>query len=83
MPEPGERDHYVSWADACRGEGKTTSNFDYSGPLTEAVLLGTVAIRTAGEKLAWDPSALKITNSTAANDLLTKPYRAGWEIKWM
>jgi predicted dehydrogenase len=83
MPEPGERDHYVSWADACRGEGKTTSNFDYSGPLTEAVLLGTVAIRTAGEKLAWDPSALKITNSTASNDLLTKPYRAGWEIKWM
>src|SRR5262249_19059715 len=35
-------DHYVGWADACRGVGKTTSHFDYSGPLTETVLLGTV-----------------------------------------
>ncbi len=83
MPEPEERNHYTSWADACRGIGKTTSHFDYSGPLTEAVLLGTVAIRTAGETLAWDSAALKITNSSAANALLTKPYRRGWEIQWV
>ncbi|HEY2249670.1 MAG TPA: Gfo/Idh/MocA family oxidoreductase, partial [Planctomycetaceae bacterium] len=45
------RDHYVSWADACRGEGRTTSSFDYSGPLTEAVLLGSIAIRVPDEVL--------------------------------
>jgi predicted dehydrogenase len=82
MPEVGSRDHYTSWADACRGEGQATSNFDYSGPLTETVLLGTVAIRTPGETLEWDAPRMKITNSTAANALLTRPYRHGWEVKW-
>jgi hypothetical protein len=82
LPKVGQVDHYTSWADACRGEGKTTSHFDYAGPLTETVLLGTVAIRTPGETLKWDSAALKITNSTAANALLTKSYRPGWEVKW-
>ncbi len=76
-------DHYVGFADACRGEGKTTSHFGYAGPLTETVLLGTVAIRVPGEKLNWDAAALKITNSSSANALLTKPYRKGWEPKWV
>ncbi|HEX4129939.1 MAG TPA: Gfo/Idh/MocA family oxidoreductase [Pirellulales bacterium] len=82
LPDVGKRDHYVSWADACRGEGSPTSNFGYSGPLTEAVLLGTIAIRVPNETLAWDPAALRITNSSAANALLTKSYRNGWEPKW-
>ena len=60
-------DHYVQWADACRGEGKTTSHFDYAGPLTETVLLGTVAIRTPGETLKWDAAELEVTNSKAAD----------------
>lgn len=80
LPEVGGRDHYVSWADACRGEGTTTSAFEYSGPLTEAVLLGTVAIRVARETLQWDAAGLRIVNSPAANALLTKPYRRGWEV---
>ena len=70
-------DHYVSWADACRGEGKTTSHFDYAGPLTEAVLLGTVAIRTPHETLQWDAAGLKIANSPEANALLTKTISDG------
>ncbi|OYV78595.1 MAG: hypothetical protein B7Z73_19550 [Planctomycetia bacterium 21-64-5] len=78
FPEVGERNHYLSWADACRGEGTTTSHFDYAGPLTEAVLLGTVAIRVPHETLQWDAAALKITNSSDANALLSKPYREGW-----
>lgn len=78
-----ERDHYVSWADACRGEDKATSNFDYSGPLTEAVLLGTVAIRHPEQRLEWDSAQLKITNHSRANDWLTKPYRKGWEPAWV
>jgi len=76
------RDHYISWADACRGEGKTTSSFDYSGPLTETVLLGSVAIRVPGETLTWSATDLKVTNSAQANALLTKSYRKGWEPSW-
>lgn len=78
-----ERNHYTSWADACRGVGETTSSFAYAGPLTEAVLLGTVAMRCPKEKLSWDSAALKISNSTAANALLTKSYRKGWEPAWI
>jgi predicted dehydrogenase len=74
--------HYTTWADACGGEGKTTSAFDYASPLTETVLLGTVAMRVPGETLKWVAKALK-TNSKPADALLTKPYRKGWEPAWV
>jgi predicted dehydrogenase len=76
-------DHYVGWADACRGVGKTTSHFDYAGPLTETVLLGTVAMRVPGETLKWDAEAMKVTNSEKADSLLRKGYRKGWEPSWV
>lgn len=75
-------DHYTSWADACRGEGKTTSHFDYSGPLTETVLLGTIAIRLRGQKIEWDTEQMK-TKSEQANVFLRKRYRKGWEPSWI
>lgn len=77
------RDHYVSWADACRGEGHTTSHFDYSGPLTETVLLGTIAIRLPAQTLRWNTAELKFANNDKATALLTKPYRKGFEPKWL
>lgn len=81
-PEPA-RDHYVSFVDACRGTDKTTSHFDYSGPLTETVLLGTVAIRLRSQHLHWNAAEMKITNHDKANALLTKPYRKGFEPAWV
>ena len=83
IPVVPARDHYVSWADACRGEDKTTSHFDYAGPLTETVLLGTVAIRVPGETLRWDAAGLTVPNSPAADALLRKAYRKGWEPAWV
>ncbi|MBS0209410.1 MAG: Gfo/Idh/MocA family oxidoreductase [Planctomycetes bacterium] len=76
-------DHYVGWADACRGEGSTGSNFGYSGPLTETVLLGTIAVRLAGSDLRWNSEEMKFANSAEANALLSKPYRRGWEPAWV
>ncbi len=76
-------DHYVQWADACRGEGKTTSHFDYSGPLTEAVMLGTIAVRVPNQRLQWDAAALQVKNSEAAQNLVSKEYRSGWEPAWI
>ncbi|MCA9123698.1 MAG: Gfo/Idh/MocA family oxidoreductase [Planctomycetaceae bacterium] len=76
-------DHYTQWADACLGNGKTTSHFDYAGPLTEAVLLGTIGIRFPGQVLKWDPNALEITNHKKAQEWVTKPYRNGWEPAWI
>ena len=45
--------HQREWIDACKGGPSPLSNFDYAGPLTETVLLGTIAIRT-GQKMNWD-----------------------------
>jgi hypothetical protein len=79
MPEVGEVNHYTGWVDACLGDGKTTSNFTYAGPLTEAVLLGVVAIRFPNEQLQWDAKATQITHHADATARLTKEYRKGWE----
>jgi predicted dehydrogenase len=81
LPKLDDVDHYLQWTNAIRGEGKTTSNFDYAGPLTETVLLGTVACRFAGEPLAWDSANLRFTNNSKANDYVRQPYRKGWEVK--
>jgi hypothetical protein len=78
MPEVGEVNHYTSWAHACLGDGTTSSNFDYAGPLAEAVLLGVIAIRFPKEQLQWDVKALKFTHHADATARLTKNYRDGW-----
>lgn len=71
--------HYNEWLKACRGEGETLCNFDYSGSLIEHNLLGNVAHR-AGQTLDWDAKNFRITNDEAANKFLTKEYRKGWEV---
>lgn len=76
-------DHYVQWADACRGVGATTSHFGYAAPLAEAVLLGTIAIRFPNKELQWDAKNVTFTNSPEAQSFVTKPYRTGWEPAWM
>jgi len=56
-----------------------SSNFAYSTRLTEIVLLGTVAMHLPGEKLIFDTQACRFTNSEAANRLLKRQPRKGWE----
>ena len=55
------------------------SNFGAASLLTEAFLLGNVAIKT-GQRLEWDGPALKITNYPEANALIQTEYRRGWEV---
>ena len=71
--------HHEEWLAACKGGARPGADFDYSGPLTEAVLLGNAAIRT-GKKLRWDGANMKITNLPKANEYLRREYRQGWEI---
>ena len=53
---------------------------DYAGPLTEAVLLGNIAVRYRESKLEWDAEAMRITNHEKANSWLRREYRDGWDI---
>jgi len=75
-PPPG---HHQEWLTACKTGSPTTCNFDYSGAVTEAVLLGNVAFRTA-RKLQWDGPNMKVTNCDEANALLQREYRQGWTL---
>lgn len=82
-PRPRLRpiDHWAEWVNACLGHGKTSTDFDYSGPLAEAVLLGNVAVRVPGRKLRWDAANMKIVNVPEANQYLRRTYREGWNVK--
>ncbi len=71
--------HHAEWIKACKEGTPTTCNFDYSGALTESVLLGNVAYRT-GRKLEWDAETLKATNCSEADKYIRKEYRPGWEV---
>ena len=72
--------HHNEWIKACKEGTPTRSGFDFAGPLTEAVLLGSVCVRNGGARLVWDSANLKITNSAEANQLLHYPYRKGWTL---
>jgi hypothetical protein len=71
--------HHAEWIKACKDGSPTTCNFDYSGPLTETVLLGNVAYRL-GKALEWDAASLKATNAPEADKYISKEYRPGWEV---
>jgi predicted dehydrogenase len=76
---PDSSGHYREWIQACKTDGKTTCSFDYSGPLTETVLLGNVAYR-AGRPIEWDAKNLRITNEPEAMRFIRRPYRKGWAV---
>ncbi len=76
---PG-RNHYHHFADACRGGEMCESHFLRTGPMAEAILLGTVAIRTPGTLLKWDAEKMKIPNCPEAEKFLRRTYRQGWEV---
>jgi predicted dehydrogenase len=94
-------EHQAKWADACKAgfnsaEHKAlTSSFDYSGPLTETVIMGNIALRSLNirtdkkgggfdypgqKKLLWDGINMKITNFEPANQFVKREYRSGWKL---
>ncbi|HWX22808.1 MAG TPA: Gfo/Idh/MocA family oxidoreductase [Candidatus Binatia bacterium] len=79
-PQLPERNHYHHFVDACLGGENTESHFAQTGPMTEAILLGTVAIRLPGQVLSWDSTRLKVTNHPEANSYLQRTYRDGWHV---
>ena len=79
-PKLHEGNHYHLFVDACLGGPKTESHFAQTGPMTESIILGTVAIRVPGQKLLWDNRRMKITNVADANRYLRRSYRSGWAV---
>ncbi len=91
--------HYLQWVNACIagfGKGKTSSPFEFSGPFTESILIGNLAIRSwmmknpnlkgwedkylGRKKLLWDAKKMQITNFEPANQYVKREYREGWKL---
>ncbi len=73
--------HEMNWVNACKGDGKASSPFEYSARLTETMLLGIVALRAGqGQKILYDADNMMITNMPDANQFLKPGYRPGWEV---
>jgi predicted dehydrogenase len=79
-PELPPRDHYHHYIDACLGGEPTESHFAQTGPMTEAILLGTVAIRAPDVTLQWNAANMKLPNHPAAEEYLRRTYRPGWQV---
>ena len=68
------------WLDACLGNKvKPGGNFEFSGLVTETLLLGNLAVRS-GQKLNWDRANQKVVNSDLAQKLVRPDRRPGWEL---
>ncbi len=65
------------WVEAIRGGEPAGCNFDWAGIITEAVLLGNIAIRV-GKDLRWDAEKMKFANNDKANEYVKSKYRSGW-----
>jgi predicted dehydrogenase len=75
---PGNSPH-LDWIRACKGGPAACSNFEVSGPFTEMVLLGNLALRL-GKTIEWDSEHLRAGNAPEASQFIKKQYRAGWPV---
>jgi hypothetical protein len=97
LVEGGTAGHQTQWVNACKkGYGAyTSSSFDKSGPLTETVLMGNLAVRSynyqeknsKGEisypgrkQLLWDGINQRITNFEPANQFVKRTYRGSYTL---
>ena len=66
------------WIECCRGGAPSPGSFLNAWPISEAVNLYAVALRTR-RRLLYDPENRRITNLAEANKYLSREYRKGWE----
>ncbi len=76
---PRREGTWSEWLAACKGGERAGCDFEWSGPLTEFVLLGNIALRT-GKPIEYDAAAARITNVPEADALLRQPYHNGWTL---
>jgi predicted dehydrogenase len=75
---PGDSPHQ-DWIRACKGGPAACSNFEISGPFTEMVLLGNLALRV-NKKIEWDAKHLRARNAPEAAPYIKPQFRHGWKV---
>jgi predicted dehydrogenase len=94
----GANGHYAQWVEAAiagHGKKEVSSPFEIAGPLTEALLMANLAIRSFDiqktvngkdtypgryMKMLWDNEQMRITNFDDANQFVKRTYRNGWTL---
>ena len=73
---------HEEWVEAIKAGKKSTTDFSYSGLLTETMLLANIAVRAKKHKtiLEWDGAKMKFTNLPEANEFVHKEYRLCWSL---
>jgi predicted dehydrogenase len=79
-PDLPPRNHYHHFVEACLGGEPTESHFAQTGPMAEAILLGTIAIRLPDRKLTWNSARLGFEDDPEADHYLHRTYRDGWHL---
>jgi hypothetical protein len=75
-----EVSHEMDWVRSCKDGRPAGSHFDVSGPFTEMVLMGNLALYRPGEKILWDGEAMKVTNRDDMDRYIHPTYREGWTL---
>jgi predicted dehydrogenase len=73
--------HRAEWIQACKDKKPedAKAGFAYSGPFTEALLVGNLAVRLE-KRIEWDAANMRAVNAPEAESLIHKQYRAGFGI---
>jgi hypothetical protein len=74
---PRSPGHMRDFIRGCKGGPAPCANFDFSGPLTEMVLLGNLSVRS-GKPIKWDGENMRVTSAPEANKYVMREPRAGW-----
>jgi len=72
--------HHKEWILACKANKPemAKAGLEYSGPFTEALLAGNLAVRL-GRRIQWDAEKMTSPNAPEADNYVTKFYRIGWD----
>lgn len=77
LPRPLEE--LDQWVRACQGKEPADARFQVLRPISETLMLGSIALRVP-YKLYWNAAKMQFSNSSEANALLYRKYRKGWEL---
>ncbi|NUO79514.1 Gfo/Idh/MocA family oxidoreductase [candidate division KSB1 bacterium] len=76
----GPQGIYADFIKSIKTGKPACSNFEVSGPLTEIVVMGNLAVHMKGQRLLWDGEKMECTNVPEANKYVKREYREGWSL---
>jgi predicted dehydrogenase len=71
--------HARNFLDCVKSRREPVENFDIGHHVSTVAHLGNLALRSRN-RIEWDAGAERVTNIEAANELVTRPYRAPWKL---